>query len=838
MKVLFKLALNNLKKNRTQTFITLIGIVLSVILITSVFTFFSSVYVTFRNEIISTNGSWNYTYDEIDASQKKVLDSKPYIKATYPLVYFSNIKTNGVKVRDTRIFLMGTDLNGFKYLPFHITSGGVPHSSSEILVSDTLFKLYPDIFSVGKTLSLDLGKIDYPSNEFVIDETKTLTITGSYEGSNSSLYEFGIYSYVDASSLNPNDKIAIGVVEKNISSDSVQRAKDFASSIPNYTNPITFNEAYLALSGVDAGGYGGAIATILLLVIFLILIIIIGSTAMIYSGFSMTATDLLRQLGLLGSVGATRSQKRLILLIQAAVLSVIGITIGLILGTGVVVLLIYFINIQSPEIIVKGGIILNINGFILLAAILVSILTVFISALLPARNVSKQSAIDLIRQNRQIKLEKSMRNTPIFLKPFGIEVTLGYKNIKRFNKRHRATRFSIVLSLVLFLVVMGYSTLTRQSALIYTSPDNYDVSVSLNTIQESQSSSFYQQISQFQEIKNYSLMKQFRCITNLNLFIEKPNNSDPKSENIEVVVLDDAALSKYLLSLDLPQDILDKDSSYKALLINKGTVFDPFDQTYYEKTYLNVRGNDIIDIAYKTGETDQNGTELEPITNKVKIVAIVDQYPLGLNNASNGPILIINQKSSQLIFSKTSTNTIMFIQTDNPGLVESKVNKIYEAKPIGRLFIHNISGFIDQQNRNLQTLFIFLYTFVGIVSTISLMNILNSIYTTITNRRRELAMLKSVGMTQKSLRRMLGFESLFYGFESILIGFPLGLALVYGIYIMMNANRYIRFNFDFPYLVLIPTGLAVVLIVYLTMLLTLRRLEKDNIIDQLKDETV
>jgi amino acid permease len=48
---------------------------------------------------------------------------------------------------------------------------------------------------------------------------------------------------------------------------------------------------------------------------------------------------------------------------------------------------------------------------------------------------------------------------------------------------------------------------------------------------------------------------------------------------------------------------------------------------------------------------------------------------------------------------------------------------------------------------------------------------------------------------------------------------------------MINSNLYVRFDFDFTYLAMISIGLMVVLIVYLTMLLTFKRLEKDNIID-------
>lgn len=838
MKVLFKLALNNLKKNRTQTFITLIGIILSVILITSIFTLFNSFYSTLKNNLIDSEGSWNYLYADIDASQKAVLDAKSYVKVTYPMVYFSEGKASDDRVGSYELQLIKTDMNGFKYAPIHLIKGRTPNSPNELLVSDILIKLYPEIYQIGKEVRIDLGTVSGSNYEITINESKVYTITGSYKGEQSGLPSYSVYTYSDVASMNPNDKIILYVVEKQISTDMIVRVKDFAYSFTDEPIGLRFHESLLAYSGVDAGDYGQVITMFTILILFFVLIVIGGASALIYGGFSMTATDLMRQLGLMSSVGATKSQKRLILLIQAAILSVFGITIGIFLGVTLIYLLLHFVNTQAPNIIISGGIKFHINIYILVISIAVSLVTIFLSASLPAIRVSKKSAIELIRQNQHIHLSKSSKKVPFYLKPFGVEVGLSYKNIKRFSKRHRATRLSIVLSIVLFLVVMGYSTLIKQSTVIFTPAENYDISIWLNTNQESVSNSFYAKIAILDEVQDYSLVKRFRGIFDNSLFLDKPINSELNTENMVIVVLDDASLSIYISKLGIPQDALSNDSVYNTVLINKGITYEPIDQSIYEITYLDAKENDIIDVAYKTGETDQDGNELDPISNKLTIVKITDQYPLGISNVSEAPVLIISQQTSRLIFNKISTNTTMFIKTDNPGLVESKTRSLYDEKPIGQLIINNHSAFNDEASRNLQTLFLFLYSFVGIIAAISIMNILNSVYTTIINRRRELAMLKSMGMTQNSLRRMLGFESLLYGFGSILISFPLGFIIVYGIYIMMNSNRYVRFDFDFPYLALIPTGLVVVLIVYLTMLLTLRRLEKDNIIEQLKDETI
>jgi putative ABC transport system permease protein len=113
-------------------------------------------------------------------------------------------------------------------------------------------------------------------------------------------------------------------------------------------------------------------------------------------------------------------------------------------------------------------------------------------------------------------------------------------------------------------------------------------------------------------------------------------------------------------------------------------------------------------------------------------------------------------------------------------------------------------------------------------------NIINTISTSITLRKREFAMLKSVGITPKGFNKMLSYESIFYGLKSLLYGLPISIAVMY----LMHRVLYSTFRFPFaiPVVSLIVVIVSVFIIVGTAMLYSSSKVRKENIIDALKQE--
>ena len=126
-----------------------------------------------------------------------------------------------------------------------------------------------------------------------------------------------------------------------------------------------------------------------------------------------------------------------------------------------------------------------------------------------------------------------------------------------------------------------------------------------------------------------------------------------------------------------------------------------------------------------------------------------------------------------------------------------------------------------------------LYSLIGVT------NIFNTITTNMNLRSKEFAMLKSIGMTKKEFDRMINLESMFYGFKSLIIGITLGLGISYWIYkVVIGADVTSGFGFLFPTKPIIISIVFIVIIVGIIMRYSLNKINKQNIIETIRNENI
>ena len=129
---------------------------------------------------------------------------------------------------------------------------------------------------------------------------------------------------------------------------------------------------------------------------------------------------------------------------------------------------------------------------------------------------------------------------------------------------------------------------------------------------------------------------------------------------------------------------------------------------------------------------------------------------------------------------------------------------------------------------------VFSYGFIILISLISLANVFNTVSTGILLRRREFAMLKSVGMTEGGFNRMLSYECILYGVKSLMYGIPVSFAVTWLIYKSVMGGY--DTTFHLPWTAVFIAVCSVFLVVFSTMLYALSKVKKDNLIDALKNE--
>jgi putative ABC transport system permease protein len=142
------------------------------------------------------------------------------------------------------------------------------------------------------------------------------------------------------------------------------------------------------------------------------------------------------------------------------------------------------------------------------------------------------------------------------------------------------------------------------------------------------------------------------------------------------------------------------------------------------------------------------------------------------------------------------------------------------------------------KSQALQTLMtnLFFYGFLTLITLIGVTNIVNTLDSNIKLRRREIAMLKSVGLTPEGFLRMLRYESLFYGLTALLYGLPIGIALSVVIYLQFGGVSH--FAFSLPWGAIAACVLGILAIVFATMMVSGAMIRNDNIVDTLKEENL
>ena len=174
------------------------------------------------------------------------------------------------------------------------------------------------------------------------------------------------------------------------------------------------------------------------------------------------------------------------------------------------------------------------------------------------------------------------------------------------------------------------------------------------------------------------------------------------------------------------------------------------------------------------------------------------------------------------------------LNTDSHDELKNQLDDISEKKE--NMYVYSRKEEMDEVNDLLILINVFVYGFIILTALICVTSIFNTISTSVALRRREYAMLKSVGMSPGRFNRMIAYESMFYGIKALLYGLPLGILFMYIIY------RSIARAFDIGFYILwnqvAAAVISVFLVVSLTMWYSSRKIKKANVVDVLKDENI
>lgn len=202
---------------------------------------------------------------------------------------------------------------------------------------------------------------------------------------------------------------------------------------------------------------------------------------------------------------------------------------------------------------------------------------------------------------------------------------------------------------------------------------------------------------------------------------------------------------------------------------------------------------------------------------------------------SDSEMLREYQNIPGLPYSEYAREQFVF-QCENHAEAASIMRKTLSDKNLPTEPLYDYAASAEGDRALVTVIYVFVSGFIALISLIAAANVFNTISTNINLRRREFAMLKSIGMTPKGFTKMMNFECLLYGFKGLLYGLPVSFVVTWLIYRVIAQGLEGRFFIPW-YSIVISVG-SVFLVVFSTMLYSMSKIKKENTIDVLKNENI
>ncbi len=901
MNVFNKVTLQSLKKNKTRTIVTIIGIILSAAMICAVTTFASSFMNYAKETTIYSDGNWHgYERDTDWNTYTEIWGTGKVEEAVY-LQQLGYAYAEGCENEfKPYIYVLGAGKDVEEVLPIHITSGKYPTSSNEIMLPNHLYTNGGVRYRLGDTITLELGQrmLDgYPMTQnnpcyvyeqgeevfngekLEVKETRTYTVVGFYDRMSNMIEETTApgYTALTVSDKETNTPYKYDVYFR------MENPKEIYSFMKELGLSGDTNRDLLMYSGTfEVDSFSTMLYSLAAIVIGLIMF---GSVALIYNAFSISVSERTKQFGLLSSVGATKKQLKRMVLFEALSVSVIGIPLGVLAGVGGIGVTLLFVGDKFRAMGFPIDMKLSVSPAAIIIAVIVALITVLISAWIPSKRATKVSAVEAIRQNLDVNAKgKNVKTSKLTYKLFGLPGVLANKHYKRNKKKYRTTVLSLFMSIVLFVSASAFTDYLMETVAGGFGSVGYDLTMHasgnefdkitpeelLNRMKAAKSvtgGAFSQE-----RYTNATISTKYLTDEGIE-FLDRNQgqNQDKTSRNIYsyITFVDDASFKALLKENGLSEQQYMNPEKPLAIAVDGSIMFNLYTQKYETTNFfknqsaeLVVQSEKEIPGYYCSGEVpDENGDTVvvykkdhesnvegeeelffspeEAYTyTTLNIGSIVYVKPFFVRDGNTVRLIYPFSLAESVFedFNAIDNSYYYMLTSDNHSESYTAVQSVMSDNGFNVKNLQNIAE-MEESERNIVTIVrVFSYGFIVLISLIAAANVFNTISTNISLRRREFAMLKSVGMAQKDFNKMMNFECLLYGSRALLYGLPVSCGITYLIYLSIMEGY--ETTFHLPWTAIGIAVLSVFLVVFVTMMYSMSKIKKDNPIDALKNENL
>ena len=887
MKVLNELSVKDLKLNKKRSIVIIIGIILSTALICGVAGLVTSFQKTFVETAKKNQGNYHTIFYDVPKDELKYIEENRGVKDYYlsegiGYSYLPNVTVTTSTGAEEKPYvnIIAMDNKFLNNMSIELQNGRLPESDDEIVVSARINQKFKTNYKVGDTITLNVGELkddtsdvdeknsQSSENEIINTTPKTYKIVGIINRPTTTIepYEAEWFTVITKMQTikkqaniavlytNPYDykknteyinKMVEVKVGENVDKSEVTIFNGLDKFYRSYKYKIKINNELLSYEGASLDDE--TLKTIYGLGAFIMGIVLVSSVFVIRNGFAISITERLKQYGMLSSIGATKKQIKKSVYFEGFILGIIGIPLGILSGVFAIYILVNVVNYILKDYVSSGTLLTYSMSLVaIVVSVIVSIVTIWLSCRKSAKKASKITPIEAIRSSEDVKLKaKKIKCPKIITKIFKTGGEIAYKNLKRSKKKYRTTVISIIVSVVIFIAISSFIQYGFKMSSSYYTEKNYNYVVYAYTTASNKNKEEFAK----EQAKNYKMLTDISNLPDIGEFsINKTNvfeiNMDEKHESeltdygkdvkaryeeseedgekidtINVISLSKDVYKRYLKKIGGNYE------TYKegAILIDNNITYDEKGKRIQGSMYIWKKGDT---VTGKINDKEYN----------IKIVAKTEERPNGVENLYNTHAYFI--VSEEFINKTGYISASLYTQSNDTEKLDKEIEQYKKENNLtnSNLNTFNMEESIKAENAIVLVISIFLYGFIGVITLIGITNIFNTITTNMNLRKKEFAMLKSIGMTKKEFNRMIRLESIFYGVKSLIIGIPIGIALSYGMYKVFKNSM--EMEYVLPYKAIAVAVIFVAVIIGIIMKYSMSKINKQNIIETIRNDNI
>ena len=585
-----------------------------------------------------------------------------------------------------------------------------------------------------------------------------------------------------------------------------------------------------------------------------ILIAIIASFSLIiviHNSFAVSMNARIHQFGIFSSIGATPKQIRSCLLQEAVALCILPILIGNLLGILISMGLIHMVNGLLNGVAGRHEAVFGYHPLVLAVTLLLTVVTIWISAWMPARKLSKLTPLEAIKNTGELQLKRK-RKSPLLTCFFGMEGELAGNALKAQRRALRTASLSLIFSFLAFTIMQSFFALsgisTRETyferyqgvwdimvTVKDTDVDSFSETQKLQEIPEIRSAIVYQRAVAKRIVAEDEISEDMKSFGG---FAAAGDNYVRETDggwlvNVPIVILDDASFLAYCEQIGITPRL------DGAVIWNQ--IRDVTDPDFRHPRYMPyVKGENVKSILRQSGNEEMTAeipvlfyTEKVPVLReeyaKLDYYELVHFIPVSLWKEIKGQI---GGSEEDTYICMLGRKNVTLEELDAlQGQVEGLIAGNYKVESENRI------QEVEANNKQIQGMMTIFGGFCVLLAVIGIGNVFSNTLGFVRQRKREFARYMSVGMTQGEIKKMFCVEALTIAGRPILITLPLAVITV-GYLLKTSYVEVATFLAEAPIIPVMVFMLAIWGTVAFAYYLGWRNIRKINLAEVLRDDTM